>query len=194
MTFQTGEEEWVFMSRVASGDEVAIAQLYDAFGALVFKSARQVLNRRAEAEDAVQDIFVQLWKTADRFDHRRARLVTWVMLITRRHLIDKLRRKGSRPETLGFDAENNAFKQMNERAADASHPLMSSEGGKELRAKVAALPELQREVIERAYLNGYTLREVSEQMNIPLGTVKSALSRGLERLRDRIGDSAEESC
>ena len=92
MTFQSGEEEWVFMSKVASGDEAAIAELYDAFGALVFKSARQVLTRRAEAEDAVQEIFIQLWKTADRFDFRRARLVTWVMLLTRRHLIDKLRR------------------------------------------------------------------------------------------------------
>ncbi|MCE9620540.1 MAG: sigma-70 family RNA polymerase sigma factor [Planctomycetes bacterium] len=192
MTFQSGEEEWVFMSKVASGDEAAIAQLYDAFGALVFKSARQVLTRRAEAEDAVQDIFVQLWKTADRFDFRRARLVTWVMLITRRHLIDKLRRKGSRPETLGFDAENTSFRQLNERSNDAAQPMVASESKKALRAKVAMLPELQREVIERAYLNGFTLREVSEQLNVPLGTVKSALSRGLGRLRERIGGTAEE--
>ena len=192
MTFQSGEEEWVFMSKVASGDEAAIAELYDAFGALVFKSARQVLTRRAEAEDAVQDIFVQLWKTADRFDFRRARLVTWVMLLTRRHLIDKLRRKSSRPETLGFEPENASFKQLNERSNEVTKPMVVSEGNSAIHAKIAELPELQREVIERAYLKGFTLREVSEQLNVPLGTVKSALSRGLTRLRDRIGGSAEE--
>ena len=192
MTFQSGEEEWVFMSKVASGDEAAIAELYDAFGALVFKSARQVLTRRAEAEDAVQEIFIQLWKTADRFDFRRARLVTWVMLLTRRHLIDKLRRKSSRPETLGFEADNSSFKQLNERSDHAAQPMVTSEGNNAIRAKIADLPELQREVIERAYLKGFTLREVSEQMNVPLGTIKSALSRGLGRLRERMGGSAEE--
>ncbi|TRZ78914.1 MAG: sigma-70 family RNA polymerase sigma factor [Actinobacteria bacterium] len=192
MTFQSGEEEWVFMSKVASGDEAAIAELYDAFGALVFKSARQVLTRRAEAEDAVQEIFIQLWKTADRFDFRRARLVTWVMLLTRRHLIDKLRRKGSRPETLGFEADNSSFKQLNERSKQAEQPMVANEGNQAIRTKIADLPELQREVIERAYLKGFTLREVSEQMNVPLGTIKSALSRGLGRLRERMGGSAEE--
>jgi RNA polymerase sigma-70 factor (ECF subfamily) len=192
MTFQSGEEEWVFMSKVASGDEAAIAELYDAFGALVFKSARQVLTRRAEAEDAVQEIFIQLWKTADRFDFRRARLVTWVMLLTRRHLIDKLRRKSSRPETLGFEADNSSFKQMNERSNHAVQPMVTSEGNNAIRAKIAELPELQREVIERAYLKGHTLREVSEQLNVPLGTIKSALSRGLGRLRERISGATEE--
>ena len=192
MTFQSGEEEWVFMSKVASGDEAAIAELYDAFGALVFKSARQVLTRRAEAEDAVQEIFIQLWKTADRFDFRRARLVTWVMLLTRRHLIDKLRRKSSRPETLGFEPENSSFKQLNERSSDITKPMVVGEGNSAIHAKIAELPELQREGIERAYLKGFTLREVSEQLNVPLGTVKSALSRGLTRLRERMGGAAED--
>ncbi|MHC5014313.1 MAG: sigma-70 family RNA polymerase sigma factor [Planctomycetota bacterium] len=138
-----GQDDWLLMHRVADGDEGAVAELYDRFGSLVYKVARQLLPSRAEAEDAVQEVFIRLWQTADRYDPRRAKLVTWVMLIAE-------------------DERNVSLMQ-----------------------RVAELPELQRVVIERAYLQGYTLREVSEQLEAPLGTVKSALSRGLARLRER---------
>lgn len=188
MTIQSGDEEWVLMSRVASGDEGALAELYDRFGALVFKASRQVLNSRAEAEDASQEIFVRLWKTADRFDPRRAKLVTWVMLIARRHLIDRLRRKVARPELLGLESENETTFMPEGNASGLELPV---EGNNALRARIHELPALQREVIERTYLQGFTLREVSEQLQAPLGTVKSALSRGLARLRERMGDAEQ---
>ena len=86
------------MQRVAAGDEAGIDQLYSRFAPLVFKASRQVLSSNAEAEDAVQEIYLRLWQTADRYDPRRAKLITWVMLLTRRHLIDRLRRKSSRPD------------------------------------------------------------------------------------------------
>lgn len=187
MVFQSTDEEWILMSRVASGDEAAIAELYDRFGALVFKASRQVLNSRAEAEDASQEIFVRLWKTADRFDPRRARLVTWVMLIARRHLIDRLRRKVARPEVLGLESENEAGFMPE----GSSEVPVAREANPALAARIQELPALQREVIERTYLKGFTLREVSEQLNAPLGTVKSALSRGLSRLRERMGDAEQ---
>ena len=91
------QEDWMLMHRVAAGDEDAIAELYDRFGSLVYKVAWQFHPSHAEAEDAVQEIFVRLWQTADRFDPRRAKLVTWVMLIARRHLIDRIRRNAVRP-------------------------------------------------------------------------------------------------
>lgn len=170
------------MQRVAHGDEAAMGELYDRFVGLVFKASRQVLTR-AEAEDAVQETFVRLWQTADRFDPERAKLVTWVMLITRRHLIDRLRRKGARPEQLGFDSSNDSL-------GPVGMPPVEPGGLHDievLRRRVAELPELQRVVIERTYLQGFTLREVSEQLGAPLGTVKSALSRGLAKLRERLG-------
>jgi RNA polymerase sigma-70 factor (ECF subfamily) len=91
-----GQDDWLLMHRVADGDEGAVAELYDRFGSLVYKVARQLLPSRAEAEDAVQEVFIRLWQTADRYDPRRAKLVTWVMLIARRHLIDRLRRNAVR--------------------------------------------------------------------------------------------------
>lgn len=173
--------DWTLMQRVAEGDERAVAALYDRFGSLVFKAARQVLPTVGEAEDAVQEVFVRLWRSADRFDPRRARLVTWVMLIARRHLIDRLRRRSARPAP-------SQLEQDWQTPPHTEHPpdqvRVADERSSELRRKVQELPKLQREVIEKAYFQGYTLREISEQMGAPLGTIKSALSRGLARLRE----------
>lgn len=184
------DDDWNFMQRVASGDDAAVAELYDRFGPLVYKAARQALPSRAEAEDAVQEVFVRLWRTADRYDPRRAKLVTWVMLITRRHLIDKLRRRGVRIDAGTLDADPLVSSQTPQGASEArSASRLSEEQRNWLRDVLRDLPELQRSVIERTYLQGFTLREVSEQLNSPLGTVKSALSRGLLRLRDRASDN-----
>ena len=176
------QQDWMLMHRVAAGDDQAVAELYDRFGSLVYKVARQFLPNQAEAEDAVQEVFVRLWQTADRYDPRRAKLVTWVMLIARRHLIDRIRRSAVRPATTAFDNDGGATRAS---GAGPERKAQEDERNKKLRRRIAELPELQRVVIERAYLQGYTLREVSEQLNAPLGTVKSALSRGLERLRER---------
>jgi RNA polymerase sigma-70 factor (ECF subfamily) len=184
------DEDWNFMQRVAAGEDTAVAELYDRFGPLVYKAARQSLPSRAEAEDAVQEVFVRLWRTADRFDPRRAKLVTWVMLITRRHLIDKLRRKGVRIDASSL--EGDPATAVSETGRTPSDPRSDSRLSEEQRAwlrdRLRELPELQRSVIERTYLQGFTLREVSEQLNAPLGTVKSALSRGLLRMRERPAD------
>ena len=175
------QQDWMLMHRAAAGDEAAVAELYDRFGSLVYKVARQLLPTRAEADDAVQEVFIRLWQTADRYDPRRAKLVTWVMLIARRHLIDRLRRNavrgtptGLRGDTAADDAQDGPDRKPQE-----------DERNSRLMQRIAELPELQRVVIERAYLQGYTLREVSEQLEAPLGTIKSALSRGLARLRER---------
>lgn len=175
------QHDWVLMNRVARGEDKAVAELYDRFGTLVYKVARQFLPSQAEAEDAVQEIFVRLWETADRYDPRRAKLVTWVMLIARRHLIDRIRRSAVRPVTAGFEADVTSTGSKDEPGRSAQE----DEQRTKLRRRIAELPELQRIVIERAYLQGYTLREVSEQLDAPLGTIKSALSRGLERLREK---------
>jgi RNA polymerase sigma-70 factor (ECF subfamily) len=177
--------ELKLMQQIARGDEAAVAELYNRFGGLVFRVARQLLPTQPEAEDAVQEIFVRLWQTADRFDPERAKLVTWVMLIARRHLIDQLRRKSVRPKSTGL--EQDALQALPQ--APVKFPGHRQEQSVTIERCLADLPELQRIVIERSYLQGFTLREVSRQLDAPLGTVKSALSRGLQKLRDRASTS-----
>ncbi len=179
------------MQRVSANQELAVSELYDRFGSLVFRMAYQSMPTRVEAEDAVQEIFVRLWRTADRYDPRKAALVTWVMLLTRRHLVDKLRRKRARIKTAVLDdslaAGTGAWVESH-----AGERMAHDEHFEALVKKIETLPELQRTVVLRAYLGGQTLRQISEELNTPLGTIKSALSRALVRLRERTGEEVSQ--
>ena len=169
------------MRRVAADDQEAVAELYDRFAPLVYRMAYQTLPTRAEAEDAVQEVFVRLWRTASRFDPKRAALVTWVMLLSRRHLVDRLRRAKARLKPGRFEDGWTP-------PVDESQPIQDERDERlaGLMAKVDTLPDLQRTVITRAYVAGHTLKQISDDLNVPLGTVKSALSRALAKLREKI--------
>lgn len=173
------------MQRVSRNEPVAVTELYDRFASLVFRLAFQAMPTRADAEDAVQEIFVRLWRTADRYDPKRAALVTWVMLISRRHLVDRLRRSKARVKAMTLDE-----KQSEPTGAVPAGPpsLEMQERFGELMDRIAKLPELQRTVVTRAYLGGQTLRQIGEELDTPIGTIKSALSRALVRLRERAPD------
>lgn len=179
--------DYELMQQVAINNETAVSELYDRFGSLVFRMAYQSMPTRAEAEDAVQEIFVRLWRTADRYDPRKAALVTWVMLLTRRHLVDKLRRKRARIKTAVLDdalaSGVGAWVESN-----AGERMSNDEHFATLVKKIETLPELQQTVVMRAYLGGQTLRQISDELDTPLGTIKSALSRALVRLRERTGE------
>ena len=183
------DHDLALMRRVAGNQPQAAEELYDRFAPLVYRLAFQAMPTRADAEDAVQEIFVRLWRTADRYDPKRAALVTWVMLISRRHLVDRLRRSRARVKAGALD----------EKQAEAlGAPQVESAGMerderfRELMGRVNKLPELQRTVVLRAYLGGQTLRQIGEELNTPLGTIKSALSRALVRLRERAPGSTPE--
>jgi RNA polymerase sigma-70 factor, ECF subfamily len=181
----SSKEDMALMQRVASNDEQAIAHLYDRFGSLVFRMAYQTMPSKTEAEDAVQEVFIRLWRTAARYDCEKAALVTWVMLISRRHLVDKLRRTRARLKTSSIDHPNATYTPL---ASLTPSRLDTDDRMKAMMQRIDALPELQRTVVRRAYLGGQTLRQIGEELNTPLGTIKSALSRALVRLRERTGE------
>lgn len=172
------------MRRVGENEPEAVAQLYDRFASLVYRLAFQAMPTRADAEDAVQEIFVRLWRTADRYDPKRAALVTWVMLISRRHLVDRLRRTKARVKAVSLD-DKQPHLGGGEADAHSGAAMEQSERFGELMRRVNKLPDLQRTVVTRAYLGGQTLRQIGEELNTPIGTIKSALSRALVRLRER---------
>lgn len=173
------------MTRVAAGEENAVGGLYERFGSLVYRMAYQSMPTRAEAEDAVQEVFIRLWKTAGRYDPERAALVTWVMLITRRHLVDKLRRSRARVRASSLD-EAQPWRTAS--VEPGKSRMEQDERFEALMQRIDALPELQKMVVTRAYLGGQTLRQIGEELDTPLGTIKSALSRALVRLRERTGE------
>lgn len=175
------------MQRIARNEEAAVAELYDRFGSLVYRMAYQALPTRADADDAVQEVFVRIWRTADRYDPKRAALVTWVMLISRRHLVDRMRRAGARIKPGVLDEQIGV---ADKAGADSDEAIQRRERFAALMDKIAELPELQQTVVTRAYLGGQTLRQIGEELDTPLGTIKSALSRALVRLRENTAGGA----
>jgi len=173
------------MRRVSENDPEAVSQLYDRFASLVYRLAFQAMPTRADAEDAVQEIFVRLWRTADRYDPKRAALVTWVMLISRRHLVDRLRRTRARVKAMSLDDRQSSVESSENPQPAMGLSLEENERFGELMRRVNKLPDLQKTVVTRAYLGGQTLRQIGEELGTPIGTIKSALSRALVRLRER---------
>jgi RNA polymerase sigma-70 factor (ECF subfamily) len=171
------------MRRVSANDPAAVAELYDRFGSLVYRLAYQAMPSRADAEDAVQEIFVRLWRTSQRYDPKRAALVTWVMLISRRHLVDRLRRARARVKPTALD-ERQTEHSVGASLGEPDAGMDRGERFAKLMARINKLPDLQKTVVTRAYLGGQTLRQIGEELNTPIGTIKSALSRALVRLRE----------
>jgi len=178
-------EDVELMTRVAAHDESAVGELYDRFGPLVYRMAYQVLPSKSDAEDAVQEVFVRLWRTADRYDPSRAALSTWVVLITRRFLVDRLRR--SRVRVKATCALQEQWSMQGEGQAESTplEHVQESERFEALMNRIDRLPELQRAVLTRAYLGGQTLRQIGLELDRPIGTIKSTLSRAMVRLREQ---------
>ena len=164
------------LPRVAAGDPAAVRECLARYGGLVWGIARRFLGNSADAEDAVQDVFVEVWKSAGRFDPSVAAETTYIAMIARRRLIDGRRRQGRRPkaESLVGEVAGRAGPCPVELADDAA-------------AAARALAELrpeQREAVRLAVVCGLTHDQIAERTGQPLGTVKSHVRRGLLRVRE----------
>jgi RNA polymerase sigma-70 factor, ECF subfamily len=167
------------LGKIARGDRDAFARFYDLHAPLVHTLALRVLRERGEAEEVVQDVFVQVWRQAETYSIDRGTPEAWLIMMTRSRGIDKLRSRRRRDEMVR-PVENPD--RLAEPAVQAS-----SAGGAEARATLGgALGELsaaQRSVLELAYFDGLTQSEIAARLGEPLGTVKTRMRAGLERLR-----------
>lgn len=173
------------LQRIASGDSDAVQQCIDTYGGLVASLVRRAGVGVGETEDAVQDIFVSLWRSAQRFDPQVAAERTFVGMIARRRLIDLRRRLGRRPEVAAAEADEALPSE--ERGADEE--LAVRDEGLRARAALAELRPEQRRVIELSVVEGLSHQQIADSTGMPLGTVKTHARRGLQRVRDllRIG-------
>ncbi|MBT8397648.1 MAG: sigma-70 family RNA polymerase sigma factor [Gemmatimonadetes bacterium] len=164
------------LGRVADGEEAAVKACVDRFGSLVWALARRWTNDSAEAEDAVQEIFLAIWKSAHRFDPSKASDRGFVAMIARRRLIDLARKRARRPV---FEPFPDGF----EAPSDAPSIASSDHRVDEARGILRELSPGQRQVLELSLLHGKTHEEIAEETGTPLGTVKSHIRRGLKRAR-----------
>jgi RNA polymerase sigma factor (sigma-70 family) len=164
------------VARVAGGDAVALRELYDRYGRVVYSFAYRLTGDATLSEECVQDVFVALWRRAADFDPKRARLTTWLFTVARNRAIDLGRQKARRPE-LRDDLETT------ESAPDTADLVAVADESQRLAEAMAELPEEQLAVLRLAYFDGLSHAEIAELIGIPLGTVKGRVRLALERLR-----------
>jgi RNA polymerase sigma factor (sigma-70 family) len=173
------------MQRIASGDAAAVRDCIEQYGGLVWSLARRLSRSASDAEDATQEIFLDIWRSAVRFDPVQGSDKVFIAMIARRRLIDRLRKSGAEPpmdpvETL--------------EAIAWADPGTASQTSIEAEQAARALQELrpeQRQVLELGLLHGLTQSEIATRLQMPLGTVKSFMRRGLIKVREYMNVDAE---
>ncbi len=172
---------------VARGDAAAVKACLDRYGALVWSLARRMCRSGADAEDAVQEIFVSVWKNASRFDPDKGSEVTFIATIARRRLIDRMRHAGRRPTPAGIDAGGGQA--VSEDTVGA--PAELREEVQIASRAMAELSEDQRRVLQMSIGHGLSHEKIAEATGIPLGTVKTHIRRGLIRVRGLLEEHRE---
>ncbi len=180
------------LERVAAGDSAAVSECLDRYGDLVWSLARRYLRNAADAEDAVQDIFIDIWGSAARYDRNIASEVAFISTIARRRLIDKIRAAERRPLMDSLDDDEGA-------PIDPGVPA-TVEDDTEVTIVERVLAEMDPEhqkVLSMSLYEGYSHSEIAERLSLPLGTVKTRVRRGLIHIRAQLnisttGDPAEE--
>jgi RNA polymerase sigma-70 factor (ECF subfamily) len=181
-----GSSDEALIEAAARADEDALAALYDRFGRVAYGLALRVLRDRALAEDAVQEAFLQVWRSADRFEPGKAKASTWILTFVHRRAVDLVRREERRraepadavPAATGPSADEDAERRSKREIVQGA---------------LRRLPPDQREAIELAYYGGFTQSELAERLGQPLGTIKSRMFTGLTSLRALLTDAGYEN-
>jgi RNA polymerase sigma-70 factor (ECF subfamily) len=171
---------------VARGDEAALSRLYDAYRVILFGLLVRILNSREEAEDILQDVFIQVWRRAKDFDESRGRPFTWLVTLARSRAIDRLRQLGARQRLA-----TGASQEKTEAVSDALTDVIKVDQRDTIRKALAELPEEQRQTLLLAYFEGLTQSEIAARLNTPLGTIKTRMRSGMIKLRALLGSKME---
>lgn len=167
----------------ARGDEAAFARLYDATASRVHGLVLRLVRDPAQSEEVTQEVFLQVWRTAARYDESRGSALSWLMTIAHRRAVDRIRsaEAASRNET-GYHQNTHAI--PHDTTAEAAEASMEA---RRVRTALEQLTDVQREAINLAYFGGYTHTEVAAMLDLPVGTAKTRIRDGLIRLRDAMG-------
>jgi len=174
------------LQAIARRDEAALSSLYDRYRLILFGLLVRILSSRPEAEDILQDVFIQVWKRAADFDERRGKPFTWLVTLARSRAIDRLRQLGARDRVATAAARDAA-----EDTSDAALDAFRSEQKQIVTEALAQLTEEQRRALMLAYYEGLTQTEIATRIGSPLGTVKTRMRSGMIKLRELLSGKIE---
>lgn len=176
------------LAQIAQGSREAFSALYREFSAPLFGITLGMLKNRAVAEEVLQEVFLQVWKNAGKYQPKLGKASSWLIQLTRNRSIDRIRRR-TRRERLNEDAKDEI--RPDPFPDSPVSPLIASETAERVRQSLKSLPEEMRTVLELAFFHSLTQTEIAEYLNQPLGTVKSRIRRAMDRVRRALGDIAE---
>ena len=176
---QPNDRDVELLKAIAAKDDGALGRLYDGYRLILFGVLMRILNNREEAEDVLQEVFLQVWRRAGDFDENRGRPFTWLVTLARSRGIDRLRSLASR-ERVAMAGANEASEEVSDAATDA----IRSEQRGVVNDALSQLPEDQKRPLMLAYFDGLTQSEIAMQLGAPLGTVKTRMRSGMKKLRE----------
>ncbi len=178
------------MAAITAHDEQAFSSLYDRYADLVFSTSLRVLADSQLAEDTTQDVFVRLWQRPEAFVSARGRFLSWLMSVTRNRAVDELRSRGRRMrrETAGIENDGEPIGEVDHFENGPLHAAQLQEQQQRVRSALEDLPREQRRCLELAYFGGFTQQEIALRLHEPLGTVKTRIRLGMEKLRAALQD------
>lgn len=169
------------IGKVAAGDRQAFDLLYERYASSIFGLTLRILREREAAEEAVQEIFWRVWKRAASFDRTRA-FAPWLFGIAHNYCIDELRRRKVRPQVVYEEDDHPILSEIPD-GSDVGASAVLREQREQVRVALERLPLEQRQALQLAYFNGLTQQEIAQQLGSPLGTVKTRMRLGLQKLR-----------
>lgn len=175
------------LRRSACGDEDAFARLYDETASRVFGLVQRIVRDPAQSEEVTQEVFLQVWRTASRYEESRGSALSWLMTLAHRRAVDRVRAgeaTGRQDTSYHQESRLGSHPDGHDTTAEAAETSIEAD---RVRAAMAQLTDAQREALELAYFGGYTHTEVAALLDLPLGTAKTRIRDGLIRLRDAMG-------
>ncbi len=172
------------LRQIAAGDRSSFAEFYDRYSTLMFSVACKILNNASEAEDVLQEAFMQIWEKAAKFDPKLGKASSWAAILVRNKAIDRIRASQRR---IRLAEEAGAEQVLASNVDDTTNEtIFGHEKANLIQSAIVELPAEQRRAIELAYFSGLTQDEISKKLNEPLGTIKARIRRGLLKLRDQL--------